>query len=159
MSTGIDLRFADGDYLFSLNLPQILELQRLCGAGIYAIYGRTLKGFYEIDDGQGGRLEFGVPQEGDAHILDLFETVRLALIGGGRGLVNGQEVKVDALRARQLVETYCHPAPLEETRKLAKAILFARIEGYTQKKSPEPEHSGESLPTASTKRKSSRTAQ
>lgn len=155
MATHIELKFGDGDYLFALKLPQILELQRLCGAGIFAIYGRVLKGRYVLGDTD---VSFGVPQECEAFILDIFETIRLALIGGGKGMVSGEEVSVNVLRARQLVETYCHSLPLKQSWDVAAAILVATIEGYEgQKKSPEP-GAGKPL-KASTKRKSSSTAQ
>jgi hypothetical protein len=130
--TEIDLEFADGTYSFALKLPQILELQRVCGAGIFAIYGRVLKGRYLLN-GQ----SFGAPHECEAFADDVYATIRLGLIGGGGGLVNGQTVEVNALRAKQLVETYAHTAPLAEPWAIAAAILSAKIEGYEpQKKSP-----------------------
>jgi hypothetical protein len=122
--TEIELKFADGDYLFALKLPQLAELQTKTGIGVFALYGRVLRGRYVID--------------GEAFDTDLFETIRLGLIGGGRGLVNGQEVKVDALRARQLVENYCHTAPLREAWSVAAAILTAKIEGYDPGPNVEP---------------------
>lgn len=166
MATGIDLKFGDGDYLFALHVPHILELQRVCGwadaagnkrdTGIFTIYGRVLKGRYFLQDG----TAIGLPHECEAHLKDVLETVRLALIGGGKGLVNDAEVEVNALRASQLVDTYCFPAaPLKETWDLAAAILAAAIEGYeTQKKSPETEEVAPP-PKRSTKRKSSPTVQ
>ncbi len=150
----LDLHFADGEYLFALKLPQILELQRLCGAGIFAIYGRVLKGRYVLQDSE---ISFGMPHECEAYALDVYETIRLGLIGGARGLVNEQEVEVSALRAKQLVEAYAHPPnPLKEAWDVAAAILSATIEGYEgQKKSPEP---ADAQPKPSTRRRSSRTA-
>lgn len=123
--TEIELKFADGDYLFALKLPQLAELQQKTGAGIFALYGRVLRGRYVIN----GEI-VGIAHEGDAHAVDLYETIRLGLIGGGRGVVDGQEVEVSALRARQLVETYVHPAPMREAWSIAAAILTAKIEGY-----------------------------
>ena len=154
MAAEVALKFGDGEYLFALRLPQILELQRLCGAGIFAIYGRVLKGRYRTPEG----IEFGVPGECDAFVGDLYEVIRLALAGGGKGRVNGEDVEVSPLRAKELVETYCHGRPLVEVWNFAAAALLATIEGYDdQKKSPAP--GGESPRKASTKRKSSQTAQ
>ena len=157
MLATLDLKFGDGDYTFALPVTQLLELQRLCGAGIFTIYGRVLKGRYILEGG----LKFGVPGECEAHALDVYETIRLGLIGGNSGLVNGQQVTVNANRARELVEIYAHPpVPLKEAWDVAAAILFAAIEGHgedDQKKSPEPVEAKAS--TRSTKRKSSRTAQ
>jgi hypothetical protein len=131
--TEIELKFADGDYLFALKLPQLAELQTKTGIGVFALYGRVLRGRYVIDS-----EVIGIAHEGTAFDTDLFETIRLGLIGGGRGLVNGQEVKVDALRARQLVENYCHTAPLREAWSVAAAILTAKIEGYDPGPNVEP---------------------
>lgn len=155
MATSIELKFADGDYLFALKVPQILELQRVCGAGIFVIYGRLLKGRYVL---QSSGLSFGAPHECEAYLNDVLETVRLALIGGGQGRVNATDVQVTPLRARELVDTYCFPAtPLKETWDLAAAILATTMEGYDepsgQKKSPAPARQ-----KGSTKRKSSQTA-
>lgn len=151
--TELELEFGDGAYLFALRLPQILELQRLRGAGIFAIYGRVLKGRYLIEDGS----VIAVPSDAEADAEDIFDTIRLGLIGGGKGMVNGAEVQVNPIRARQLVETYCHPAALKESWNVAAAVLHALIEGYdppqSQKKSAE-----EQPPKGSTRRKSTRTA-
>lgn len=155
MPSFLELKFGDGDYTFALKLPQILELQRACGAGIFTIYGRVSKGRYAFSTG----LEFGAAHECDAYALDIYETLRLGLIGGNAGIVNGESVTVNANRARELVETYAHPpVPLKEAWDHAWAVLGATIEGYDrpedQKKSPEPEKAS----TRSTKRKSSPTA-
>lgn len=133
-TTHLELEFADGTYTFALKLPQILELQRVCdGDGIFTIYARVMRGRLALS-GQ----TMGVPHEGAATLRDCLDTVRLALIGGGRGQVNGEDVEISALRAKDLVETYLHPpAPLKQAWDLAAAILHALIEGYepTQKKS------------------------
>lgn len=152
--TSLELKFADGDYLFALPLPQIMELERIRGAGILEIYGRIMQGWWVSGEG----VEFGVPHDGKAYILDIFDTIRLALIGGGRGVVNGQEITVSAIRARELVEAYCHTAPITESWKIAKAVAFALVEGYekAEKKSPAP--AKDPAPPRSTKRRSSSTA-
>jgi hypothetical protein len=123
--TDIELKFADGDYLFALKLPQLAELQQKAGVGIFALYGRVLRGRYVLD----GEV-VGIAHEGTSYDTDLYETIRLGLIGGGRGIVDGQEVQVSALRARELVERYCHSAPLRESWGIAAAILSAKIEGF-----------------------------
>jgi hypothetical protein len=131
--TPIELEFADGAYLFDLKLPQLAELQEKLGAGVFAIYGRVMKGRYLIGD-----LIVAPPTEGEAFDRDLFETIRLGLIGGGRGVVNEQEIEVSALTAKTLVERYCHPAPLKNSWAIAAAILAARVEGYDPPKKDEP---------------------
>jgi hypothetical protein len=144
MPNGIELEFADGAYLFALPVLQIIELQRACekpgrSGGIFEIYGRVLAGRAKYVDNDGLEHMLALPHEGRASVEDIFETIRLALIGGGTGLVNGEEVKVGPIRAKQLVEAYCHPAPLKESWDIAAAILYALVEGYEdKKKEPQP---------------------
>lgn len=123
-NTSIDLAFADGTYRFALGLAQIQEVQVKCKAGIGAVYARVVQGRLTDD------ISIGHPAYAAYHQEDLLETVRQGLIGGGSGLVDGQEVKVGALRANELVERYFLPLPLVEQWKLAAAILYAKIEGY-----------------------------
>lgn len=124
MQTHINLHFADGEYRFALGLAQIQELQEKCNAGIGAIYARVLQGRVAGDIG------VGHPGYAAYRHEDLRETVRQGLIGGGEGLVDGQEVKVSTLRANQLVERYLEALPLKEQWDLAAAVLFAKVEGY-----------------------------
>jgi hypothetical protein len=133
MQTSLELEFADGEYLFDLKLPQLAELQDKRGCGIFKLYGRVVQGRYIFEG-----LAIASTVEGEAYAEDLFEVIRLGLIGGGSGLVNGEEVKVSAIAARKLVERYCHDAPLKEAWALAAAILGARIEGYVPEKKAEP---------------------
>lgn len=124
MQTHINLAFADGDYRFALGLEQIHELQTKCKIGIGGLYARVVQGRMAED------TTIGHPAFSAFHLEDVRETVRQALIGGGAGLVDGQEVKVGALRANELVERYLDPMPLVEQWNLAAAILYAKIEGY-----------------------------
>lgn len=122
--THIDLAFADGEYRFALGLEQINELQNACGDGIGAIYARVLQGRVASD------VNVGHPGYAAYKLADLVETVRQGLIGGGQGLVNDQPVKVEAMRANQLVANYLHAMPLAKQWDLAAAILYAKVEGY-----------------------------
>ncbi len=151
--TALELLFADGTYLFDLKLPQLQELQEKRGAGVFKIYGRVLKGRY-VFEGQ----PMALTQDGEAYAEDLFEPIRLGLIGGGKGMVDGKEVEVSPLLARTLVERYCHNAPLRESWAVAAAILGARIEGYTPPKNGEAGAKPARTRKASTSPKSSRTA-
>lgn len=152
--TALDLEFADGSYLFDLKLPQIAELQEKRRCGIFTLFGRVLKGRYLLEGGD----VLGLANEGEAYAEDLFETIRLGLIGGAGGLVDGREVKVDALTAKRLVENYCHAAPLRESWSVAAAILGARIEGYTDPKAAPAKAPASGKPKRSTSRKRSPTA-
>lgn len=152
--TALELKFGDGDYLFDLKLPQLAELQRLRDCGIFKIYGRVLRGRYFL-----AGEPLAVAEDGEAFVEDIYETIRLGLIGGGKGLVNGKEIEVSALRAKQLVEAYAHPAPLRESWAVAAAVLGARVEGYTAPKDePAQEPAPEKPKRKSTSRKSSPTA-
>ncbi len=151
--TALTLAFADGEYLFDLKLPQLAELQEKRKIGVLAIYGRVLRGRYLFND-----ETIGIPAEGEAYAEDFFETIRLGLIGGGRGLVDGAEVQVSALTAKSLVERYCHAAPLRESWSLAAAILGARVEGYTPPKKAAPASKPAGRKRRSTSRRSSPTA-
>jgi hypothetical protein len=134
-ATSLELQFADGEYSFALLLPQLAELQEKRQTGLFKLYGRVMAGRFLTEGGDG----VGHPQLGEAFAEDIYETIRLALIGGGKGLVDGREVPVSALTAKRLVETYVHPAPMMESWGIAAAILGAKIVGYVpQKKNPPP---------------------
>lgn len=150
--TALELEFADGDYLFDLKIPQLAELQEKRGP-LFKVYGRVLKGRYLL-----AGEAVGVPAEGEAFAEDLFETIRLGLIGGGLGVVNGQEVKVNAITANKLVQRYCHEMPLRDSWSIAAMILDARINGYTPEKKAEPAEKPATRKRRSTSRRSSRTA-
>lgn len=130
MRTHVDLKFADGEYRFALGLAQIDELQAKTGIGIGGLYARVLQG--RVADGE---QTVGHPAYSAFYLADLRETIRQGLIGGGEGLVDGQAVKVTALRANDMLERYATPMPLVDQWNLAAAILFAAVEGYE----PEPD--------------------
>ena len=50
MQTAVELDFADGTYLFDLKLPQLAELQEKRKVGVFALYGRVMKGRGFIED-------------------------------------------------------------------------------------------------------------
>lgn len=143
----VDIVFGDGTYTFRLPLVLVNELQRKTGKGIGKLFATVLKGRYVLPDGGG----FGMPTEAEYAVGDLLETIRLGLLGGGRGTVNGEEVKVDPALAQSLMETYCYPArPLNEAWELATAILTVCCEGYTEpdiKKKDEPTEEPRESPT------------
>lgn len=89
----------DAEHEFTLSDAMVLELERLTGAGIGALYQRVT----------------GMTFRGS----DISEIIRLGLIGGG---MSPQE-------AMQLVATYVHDRPLGETLPLALDVLDARWSG------------------------------
>lgn len=142
----IDIHFADGVYDFALPLPQIEELQQKTGAGIGALFARLLKGVVETETGT-----YVMPSDAAFYANDIVETIRLALIGGGKGIVNGQEVRVTAVTAAQLVDRYVAPPrnALKDNWALAAGILGACVVGYDppKKGGPASERAATATPT------------
>lgn len=145
MDTAIELKFADGTYRFCLPLPQIFELERKTGTQM-PDGSRRSKSIFQIYDEMGEALG----QSGDGDVvfigggkscaIDIIETIRCGLIGGGEGMVNGEVVPVSPLTASQIVKDYCYPSrPLSECLGVAWSILHAAIIGVELKKKVEPE--------------------
>lgn len=134
MDTRVELDFADGSYEFWLPLPQAVELERKCGnKSLFAIYD-GLSGGLGLQDEKPVYLGSGA-----AMATEIREVIRLGLIGGGTGMVDGQPVEVGPQTARQLVDDYCYPArPMIEGAHLAWAILHAAITGISLKKKADP---------------------
>lgn len=154
----IELDFGDGSYTFALPLPQIAELQRKTDCGIGPLYARVIKGVVQV------RGEFVLAAgQAEFYALDLIETIRHGLIGGGHGVVNGEEVKVTPILANRLVDTYVLGNPLMDSWSIAATVLGVCIKGYDPPKKDEP--AAERATTTadakagSTTRKRSRTAQ
>lgn len=118
----VELEFGDGWHTFRLPLARLAELQEKCKAGIGTIYVRVLSGEFYAED--------------------LYETVRLGLIGGGMA---GPE-------ARRMIERYCNDWPLDRWHKLAVSVLAASMHGYrapTEEEGPgEPEAAPETGSTS-----------
>lgn len=132
-SNSIELEFGDGQYVFALPLPQINELQRKTGIGIGGLFSRVVKGSARI-----GEETVLLPGQAEFYALDIIETVRHGLIGGERGTVNGEEIKVTPLIANRLVDTYVLGRPLSESWSTAAAVLGACIVGYDPPKKDPP---------------------
>jgi hypothetical protein len=93
--TAVRAYFGDSERTFCLTLPMVFELERLTGVGVGALFERlTQRQFRQVD---------------------INETIRLALIGGG---CNPVEVE-------PLVGAYVIGRPLSETYPLALSILEA----------------------------------
>lgn len=126
----IDLNFGDGAYTFALPLAQMNEIEKKLGEGLGAIYARVLQGSYIMPDG----VEFTNHAEAAWKVGDLVEVMRQGLIGGGKGVVDGAEVKVTPHRANEMIQAYVLSRPLGEALTFVKAILGACIVGYEPKK-------------------------
>jgi hypothetical protein len=131
------LDFADGEYRFYLGLEQIDELQRKCGVGIGGLLARLSKGrtFDPIN------LRFTLdPFLSDFYAIDIIETLRQGLIGGGKGKVNEIEIEIKASLADKLIKNYVLTKPLGEHWNEALSVLGACIMGYDP---PKDEPAGE----------------
>lgn len=131
METALTIGFADGEYRFHLGLRQINEIQTRCDAGIGAVFARVSKGRFFRKTAI-GEVAIGNPELAEYRIEDLTSIIRQGLIGGGKGTVEGVEIKVDDRRADQLIQNYvlAEGYPLEDSWTLAHAILAAKIVGY-----------------------------
>lgn len=153
--TAVFLDFADGNYRFWLPLPQVVELERKTGLSILLIEERLRSAIGA--DGPEEDPTFLFLGGGTATVTEVRETLRLALQGGGGGLVDGEEVEVGPNTARHLVDAYVYPArPLAEGVVLAWRILHAAIHGIqlASKKNSAPEAVSET-PSASPSEKDS----
>lgn len=138
MTTEVIAPFADGEYRFWLGLPQLVELERKCGDTSVLVLEERLRGAIGVDD----KGKFTFLGGGSAMIADVRETIRLALIGGASGVVDGADIEVGPQRAMQLVETYVCPArPLSEGVVLAWRILHTLLNGADLKKKSDQEGS------------------
>lgn len=119
------------------------ELERSCGyqssageavpLGIGAIFSRVAKGRAFLPTGEVDWVNVSEAEILASEITqrDCIETIRLGLIGGGRGVVNDEIVIVSARRAMQLVEAYVIGQPIEDAWHYAFATLGALIYGVT----------------------------
>jgi len=147
MDTAIELDFADGRYRFWLPMPQVIQLER---GPLNKPYPDTYpKSIFTMFDQIGAGLGFVGEQPvyvggGSALASDISEIIRLGLIGGNNGTVNGEDFEVTPAIAGHLVRDYVYPArPMIEGLRLAWEILHAAISGVDLKKKdapPKPPH-------------------
>ncbi|WP_324699785.1 GTA-gp10 family protein [Novosphingobium sp. RL4] len=128
--TRVELDFADGRYSFWLALPHVIELERKCGGkSVFAMYDAMGAGLGTAGDDP---VYLGV---GTAMVTEIRETIRLGLIGGNSGFIDGAEIEIGPNGARNLVDAYTFPArPLIEGLHIAWTILHAAIVGIDLKK-------------------------
>jgi len=118
------LTWADGEHTFNIaKLKEVFELEDKCGAGVGEIFDRV----------RAGRWRW----------IDVRETVRLGLIGGG----------MEPVPALTLVQRYVDNRPWQESRQVAMAILLAAmvgVEGDNPTKKAEADRAPDSKSTTPT---------
>lgn len=107
-SARIELEWADGKYEFRLGLKELRILQEKCNAGPLAVYRRLVDGTWRVDD--------------------VFETMRLGLMGAG----------MEPTKALKLVEQYAVERPLIENIPRAQAIIGVALVGPEDDQLPKP---------------------
>jgi hypothetical protein len=157
MQTWVVLPFANGVYRFAYGLEQIKEIERLCDAGIGAIFARTSKGRYGFLEGE------IYPELAEYRFGELVEIIRQGLIGGGEGIVDGADTKVSSVRAGQLIECYLlgisdQRLAITQIWMVAYSALHALIHGYSPPKKDEPAVGPAPRKRSSTSRRRSPTA-
>lgn len=131
MQNYVDLDFADGVYTFKLGMRQICELEEKCKAGIGEIAARCRAGYYGDMGYEASEFKFSA--------ADIAHTIRLGLVGGKRGVVNGGEFQVKPHDAQALIDRYVMEQPLVDGWKLACVILLSLVHGYEPPKKKEAE--------------------
>lgn len=133
--TWAELPFGDGVYRFHLGRKEMAELERLCGfkdaegnhrpVGIGGIFSRMARGRPLLPSGEPDWTQVSAAEILASEIIerDAIETIRLALVGGGAGVVANEPVTVSATRAQQLVSTYVVGRPIEDAWTIAFAVL------------------------------------
>lgn len=108
-----------------LTVPQLAELERKLNTPAGAILARLLQGIY-LDPS--GHIVDGSVLEAGFKDADITEVIFHGLVGGG----------TDALRARQLVQTYVMESPRKPNWLKAAQIMTVYMDGYNPPKKPEP---------------------
>ena len=122
--TDLVTNFGDGQYRFWLPLKEVAEFEGKFGS-ILSIEPR-LRSAVGLDEDNKPVFIGGGSADGAA----CREIVRLGLIGGKAGEIDGEEAEIGPQRARELIDLYAWPnRPLGETAALAWRILAAAIYG------------------------------
>lgn len=152
--TEVVTKFADGEYRFWMAMPQVIAFETEHGS-ILDFYGKLSVSMGQTADG-----EFKFVGEKGPSCAAMRDYIRLALIGGNQGLVDEGEIEVNAVKAKDLIDTYLYPAipsGLQELAELSFKIVYAAVKGVrisSKKKTeivtsePSPSDAEPSSPTA-----------
>lgn len=135
----IELEFGDGSFRFRLPALYIDRLQKDRGYDVTwpdGSTGKKPKPFGQI---------FREHMTGDYDVLDSIGVIKLALTGGGGGVVAGEAVKLDPTKARIMADDVAKTWPVEQIYLFAATILRACTYGY---EAPGDKNSGNEKPPA-----------
>lgn len=107
-SAEVTLFFGDADHLFRLRIREIGLLQNRCSAGFGEIISRVNGGGF--------------------HILDVYETIRLGLEGGGMAPVEAAKLATAYIDGQPLAREGDPSSPLAVARVVLSAALFGMDE-------------------------------
>lgn len=127
----VTLDWADGTYVFSLKLDQLVELQEKTGAGPWYIQ-------WALQAAVMGSVA-GLAPPKDVSPAYVTETLRLGLIGGGMAAV-------DALKK---VRAYCGPGQLSENVAHAFAVVSVALQGAPEDTPSKKARAGKTTATRS----------
>ncbi len=82
----LETAWGDGVHRFRLNISGLLELEGKCDAGVMAIYDRLIDGKWKL--------------------VDVRETIRIGLIGGGKAPTDAHALTARYVDDRPLLESY-----------------------------------------------------
>lgn len=142
-----DLEFGGGTFLFRIPATLVQELQNDRGTKVTwadGSFGKRPKAIGAIwREHVSGLYLLGAETVIDHSALnfdpaDSRAIVFFGLLGGGAGLVNGERVSVDRIRAKQLLEEHFDTWPIKDQWTFAAAVLTICCEGYTPKKDAPP---------------------
>lgn len=130
VQTWVDLPCFDGVYHYDVSYDAILEIEEKCKDGIGAIARRTFAGAI------GYKEDEVFPHLAEYRFTELWHIIKQALLAGGKGWVDGKEVKVDTWRADTLMARYIASKGddrmiLTEVWRLALSIIGARRDGIS----------------------------
>jgi len=132
----VELPFAGGKFRFRLGELEIVLLELgyahpLSKAGtkappmrLGAAYARLVRGRY-LQDG----VEVGVPGEADFSVIEVTALIRMALLGGGGGTIDGRAISWRDHDVDTYLAEHIHPLPLLQRWDLALAALGIRMQG------------------------------
>jgi hypothetical protein len=139
--TALVLKFGNGDYRFWLPMRELCQLEKECDKSVIQMHDEMGQSLGLLPGSEEPHFIGG----GQTRFHEIRATIRFALLGGNEGKVNGEDVKVSPITAREIVETYVDGRPIAETLPVAWSILEAAVRGVSLKKKVEDEAGGESL--------------